>query len=127
MSQQEKGEGEYPTIVFVNSRYGPVGRESVLKETSEVVEVSQFKTTPAIIHRGYGVTINQGNYESARVDVSVSLPCYVEDLEHADEYARQFVEKRIVEEIASVRGDKKPEPEKKGPKRLPGGSDTSHW
>ncbi len=111
MSDQ-KGPGEYATIVYVNSRYGPRGKETVSKETSEVAAVAKFETQPALIHRGYGVTLNQGNYESARVDVSVTLPCYVEDLEHADEYARVFVEERIKQEIASVKGGSDPKPVK---------------
>ncbi len=109
MSDQ-KGPGEYATIIYVNCRYGPRGRETVTKDVAELVEVSKFETQPALIQRGYGLTLNQGNYESARVDVSLTLPCYVEDLEHADEYARKFVEERIQKEVASVRGGADPKP-----------------
>lgn len=110
----QNGPGEYPVIVFVDSRYVRSGVEETVKQGEEVVAVAKFETQPALVRRGYGLTINQGNYESARVDISVTVPCYVEDLEAADEFARRFVEERIEKEVASVRGAVVQKPEKKG-------------
>lgn len=53
---------------------------------------------PARITVGAGLTINMGNYESLRIDCSVSLPCKPGDLLAAHQIASDFVADRISEE-----------------------------
>ena len=102
--KKEEGQ-DRPVTVTVDNRYvRGNGEERVKTETTDVVEVRRFDTTPAVVRRGYGMTINLGNYESARITVEVSVPCYVQDLAEADEFASEFCEKRIKEEIKSIRG-----------------------
>lgn len=92
-------------IVVVNSRYVRKGEaDEVLKDTSEVVSVHEFTTRPAVIKRSYGMTVSIGNYESARFDVGIEVPCYLEDVENADQFAADFCEKRMKEEYNTVRG-----------------------
>ena len=91
-------------IVVVNSRYVRKGEEDeVFKDTSEVVAVHEFTTRPAVIKRNYGMTVSLGNYESARFDVGIEVPCYLEDVEKADQFAADFCEKRMKEEYNTVR------------------------
>jgi len=59
----------------------------------------------AKVRRGYGLTLNLGNYESARCDVSIEVPCVLQDVGAADEWARAWVEKRVVQEVENVRGE----------------------
>lgn len=54
----------------------------------------------ARIRFGAGLTINLGNYESARIDVQVEMPCDVDDLDSAFNDAAQFVSDRLSEEEA---------------------------
>lgn len=101
--KKEEGQ-DHPVTVTVDNRYvRGNGEEKVKTNETEVDEVRRFDTAPAIVRRGYGLTINLGNYESARVSVEVSVPCYVQDLALADEYASAFCEKRIKEEVKSIR------------------------
>jgi hypothetical protein len=105
---------EQPIIAFINGRF--VHKGDVYKETAgeEVVSVHVFEGPVAKVVRGYGLTLNLKNYESARLDVRVEVPCHVEDIDKADEWARAWVEERVKTEVAGVRngGDK---PEKKSP------------
>lgn len=112
----QQGAGERPVIVIVNHRFvkGKGEQEETVRATEEVPAVLKFETTPAVVTRGYGLTINRGNFESARVDVSVSVPCYVEDIEAADHWAAAFCEERIKQEVASVRGGPAPKAPKPG-------------
>lgn len=80
------------------------GDEKVIKDTTEELEIKKFETTPAVVRRGYGLTMNLGNYESARVEVSVEVPCYVEDIYLADKWASDFCEERVKAEVDAVRG-----------------------
>ena len=121
MRKLANGPGEYAGVVYSSSRYLSGSRETFSKDTEEIVVVSKFETQPAIIHRGYGLTLNLGNYESARFDVSVTLPCYVEDIEAADEFAKAFVKARIEKEVEDLRGPKKVEG---AVKKDPG---SPHW
>lgn len=76
------------------------------RDNQEEVEVRTFETQPAVVKRSYGMTINMGNYESARVEVGVEIPCYVEDVELADEWASKFCESKISEEVTGLREDR---------------------
>lgn len=111
--EQEKPTGEEPAgegeeravIVTIDNRFvHGNGTEDCITKLTEVVEVKKFETRPAVVRRGYGVTINQGNYESARIDISVEVPCQIQDVARADEWAAKFIEKRLIIEVASVKG-----------------------
>jgi len=69
----------------------------------ETLAVHSFVTAPASVSVEMGMTINLGNFESARVTVSVSVPCYKEEVESAHAYARKWVEDRVVEESKKIR------------------------
>ena len=53
----------------------------VEKEDQRVLDVRKFETEPAYVRVNAGVTKNMGNYESLRLDVSISMPCYVEEID----------------------------------------------
>ena len=48
-------------------------------------------------------TINLGNYESARVDVGLKLPCYIEEIPAAFEKAQRIVQARLVKESEEIK------------------------
>lgn len=56
-------------------------------EGVEDLEVREFKVDPAYISVNHGRTVNIGNFESVRVDVRVSIPCYKEEVVEAILYA----------------------------------------
>lgn len=96
---------EEAAIAFIDGRFLHKGKEYDSKSSEEVVHVHDFKGPVARVRRGYGLTMNLGNYESARFDVVLELPCVVEDIDTADEFARQWVEERCEAEVAEVRGN----------------------
>lgn len=50
---------------------------------------------PAIITVGAGRTVNLGNFNSARIDVQISYPCAVDDIEAGWEFAYGWVDDKI--------------------------------
>lgn len=50
---------------------------------------------PAIITVGAGRTVNLGNFNSARIDVQISYPCAVDDIEAGWEFAYGWVDEKI--------------------------------
>jgi hypothetical protein len=50
------------------------------KQTEEIY-VQRFEVDPAYVRVNAGVTRNLGNYESLRLDVSITVPCYVEQIQ----------------------------------------------
>lgn len=52
-----------------------------LNQSDEVISVQTFETDPAYVRVNMGATKNIGDYESLRVDVSISVPCYKEEVE----------------------------------------------
>jgi hypothetical protein len=89
-----------PTTATVTRTYGKIGAPESKDET---IEVHTFQTPPAAVDVGYGLTLNIGNYESARVDVRVTVPCYREELDDAYAFARKWAEERIAVEVKEVR------------------------
>lgn len=103
-AREENPDGqEHAVILHVNNRFKRrTGKEVCVTELNEVVSVHKFDTQPAIVRRGYGLTLNQGDFNSARIDVSVEVPCYLEDIALADKWAAEFVEKRLTDEVTSL-------------------------
>jgi hypothetical protein len=87
------------TVSVSRSAYGQeVDRE-------EKVDVPFFPTAPAYVEVEGSITRNQGNYNSARVAVSVRIPCLPEvtEIERAKKLASSLVD-RYIEEECTVAG-----------------------
>lgn len=69
------------------------------------ISVHKFITEPAEIGLTKGITLNLGNYEFARIDVTCKVPSYIEEVESAYEFANTFVEQKIEFEIKRIRGN----------------------
>lgn len=98
-----EAEQQMAVEAWVSKQIGKNAKEEI---KNEVLEVRLFVTEPAVVSRGYGLTLNLGNYESARVDVGIKVPCYREEAEVADVFARKWCEDRIQDEVKEVRGEK---------------------
>jgi len=61
------------------------------------LEVQTFDVQPAMAKVSLGLTINLGNYESARCDAGVELPAYVEELDDAFAKAWKMAEEQVQE------------------------------
>jgi len=75
---------EEVAIAFIDGRFSHKGEDYKTDAKEEVVFTHDFKGPVARVRRGYGLTMNLGNFESARFDVTLELPCYVEDIDAAD-------------------------------------------
>jgi hypothetical protein len=108
---------EIATQSFVTVSKMRMGAEvERVKDESEVMSVRKFVTEPAIIRRGYGVTINMGNYESVKIDVGLYIPAYIEEIESVDEFAQKWCKGKMEmeqNEVIGVKGGAKGS--KKGP------------
>ena len=95
-----KGISGKSTISVMRTQYS----DRILNQSSkeQLVEVSAFETAPATVSFGAGVTKNVGNYESLRVDVQLTLPCYVEEVEDAFKAARDWVDSTMDKELAEL-------------------------
>ena len=69
------------------------------EERDDLVEVHVFATEPARANAEISRTVNLGDYESVRVQVGVSLPCYKEEigpaLEEASAIAGGFLDREL--------------------------------
>lgn len=76
----------------------------VEEDKRTVLEVRKFETDPAFIRVNAGVTKNLGNYESLRVDVSITAPCYVEEMESVQKHIAELVATMLDEEVEQYLG-----------------------
>jgi len=70
--------------------------------SDEHIEVRPFKSEVARVRVSKGLTINMGNYESARIDVDLMLPCYPEEVKEMMKYVDTLVEAKLIEERNSA-------------------------
>lgn len=77
-------------------------RKETVAETAkqERVEAGFFPpgVEPALVRVSAGTTMNLGNFESMRIDVSITLPCRVEDVDETYLRCSEFVSEKIAEE-----------------------------
>lgn len=76
----------------------------VTEEKRKVLEVRRFETEPAYVRVNAGVTKNLGNYESLRVDVSLTVPCYVEEIEKVQPRVAGLVADMLDKEVEEYVG-----------------------
>ena len=88
------------TVVTVTRTVGKFGK---LEQQQDTLDVRTFVTDPAKVELGYGLTVSLGDYEFARVDVKVSIPCYREEVDATYAQAKSWVEERIKAEVKDVR------------------------
>lgn len=50
-------------------------------DSRKVRAIRKFESEPAYVRINTGMTKNLGNYESLRIDVSLTVPCYPEEIE----------------------------------------------
>ncbi len=89
-----------PILLEVTRQY-PGQSEPETK--SETVVIRDFHVPPAEVGVGLGLTLQLRPYESARIDVSVRVPCYAAEMEGAYEFAKRFVHERLDAERDAVR------------------------
>lgn len=78
-----------------------VRHETKVKAIGEVSEIDKalnpkiFDQEPVYVNYKLGATLNIGNYESLRVDVGLTVPCQMKDVNSIIDKTK----KRVVEEI----------------------------
>lgn len=73
-------------------------------ESEEELEVRVFPegAEPAKVSVGLNSTVNMGNYESLKLSVHVTLPCYVEEVEDTFDKARDFCAEKLTQMLSDV-------------------------
>jgi hypothetical protein len=110
--EQRLGEKNAPIEAVVSRQFKKSGDKSWADAAPPEVKeekftVHRFVTAPANVGVDLGLTINTGNFESARISVSVLVPCYREEIDDAYRWAKEWVEERVKVEVAEIQGLKK--------------------
>ena len=66
--------------------------------SSEPIDVLSFEVEPAHVRAGASRCINLGNYETLRLEVSISMPCYVERIEQTYDTVSEMVADMLEQE-----------------------------
>jgi hypothetical protein len=77
----------------------------VVSETEDrsLIAVHRFITEPANVGVEAGITLNLGHFEFARLNVSVSMPCYKEEVDATYRYAQSWAKSRLQLEVTKIR------------------------
>ena len=91
------------TQAFVTKQYTANKKEGAIQGTDEVIAIHKFISEPARVEVSLGLTLNLGNFESARLSVGVTVPCYKEETDAAFEFAKEWVASRVATEVKNIR------------------------
>ena len=72
---------------------------------SQVLHPGMFATNGMSITVEGGRVLNLGNYETARIGVTITVPCSPETLEHAYQFATDWVSGKIEETVKDAKGE----------------------
>jgi hypothetical protein len=75
------------------------------EERRKPLKVSKFVTEPAYVRVSAGVTKSTGNYESLRVDIAVTVPCYTEEIEKVQKRTADMVSEMLDAEVRAYMGE----------------------
>ena len=90
------------STVYVTRTVGKANDMPPPEGEEDLIAVHEFKTEPAKVTVDYSLTMNLGNFSSARIGVSVEIPCYREEVDEAYEFAAKWVEERIQHERDAI-------------------------
>ena len=91
-----------PTVLRVTRTVNLSGDDKAAdSESSEILEVKQFVTQPAIVNFSYPIK-RALEYQSVGLEVGVSLPCYAEEVGEGLKKAQEIVVKRTAELLPEV-------------------------
>jgi hypothetical protein len=77
------------------------GSDEDTSGTDETIDVQTFVTVPAMVSVGVPVKISRA-YQSIGIEVSVSLPCYKEEIKEARDLAYALAKERVFTEIPII-------------------------
>jgi len=97
-----KSSNSVPAKIKANRTVCYQDAETVEKTEDREIDVNVFQTSTATVAVKKGITKNLGNYESVRVDVMVSCPCYVEEIDSVYEDVNAVVEEMIEEQLRQI-------------------------
>lgn len=87
---------QHESVLTVTS--SPYGTEGETKR--QVLNVHKFEVEPAYVRISAGTTKKLADYESLRVDVSISVPCYAEEIETVAKNVGEQVSNILSEELS---------------------------
>lgn len=96
---------DYYITIQILENMKPIGHEWN-KDDRGIVDLMENVAIPqdklARVKYGIGMTINIGDYQSARVDVGIELPVHVDETTVGYDTAVDFCNDRLMEEVANL-------------------------
>jgi hypothetical protein len=94
-----------PVVSWVYRQFKRHGEVLDSDEKIDLIAVRHFVTEPAKLNRSLGFTIGLKGFEMARIDVGIEMPCYVEEIDSANEVVKQWIVGQVEETIDEIRGN----------------------
>lgn len=91
------------SMVVVERTYYRNSNEIGSSQDEEIISVQKFVTTPAEVEVGYALTMNLGDFESAKLSITLRVPCYAEEKDEAFDFTQRWVEERVQKERDLIR------------------------
>ena len=92
---EKTGHGNLQTSVKVSSKESGVEEVSVDNIESVSIKVPAVTNPHAMVGISHGITLNLGNFQFARIDVSITVPCAVDKIDQTYSELAKDVETKL--------------------------------
>ena len=99
-----RSKGGMSKVVKTYSEKGEIVREC--EGDSELIEVPAFVGPTATVSADFGATVNLGDYNSGKVNVFVSVPCYLTQIDEAFKFASKKAKELLHVELDSLKKER---------------------
>jgi hypothetical protein len=78
--------------------------ETTVKDKDEYLPTAMNEGNPAYLNITAGMTKGLSNYSSAKISISITYPCIPEEINESYEKLKNWIDKRLIAEIAELEG-----------------------
>lgn len=75
------------------------------KQSLKKIDIRPFVTSPAHVSVKMGATIPTADFANVRLDIMLTVPCYVEEMVDVYKQTREMVEDLITREVDEIQKD----------------------
>lgn len=101
-AKPEKAISHEGKILVTRTVVDNLGKGQKQTEKVERISIRPFATNPAHVSVKKGITANLENYESCRIDVMITVPCYIEEIRDVFEQTNALVEELVGDEARRI-------------------------
>jgi hypothetical protein len=77
--------------------------KGIIKQKEEYLPTEKIEGDPAWVSVSAGMTYNMGNFNSSKINISITYPCSPEKVDGVYDVLKNWIDKRLTVEVQELR------------------------